>query len=157
MHHVDIARESIETSGALSVFHAAVDELARRYGPGADDRAEMLPQLHEPDGFFLVARVATHLAGGVGVRPIGEATRRLGEVKRLWVRPDLRRHGVAEALMSAVVEEAAHDGFHELFLETGDRQPEAHALYLKIGWTPVDEFPEGAYTHPGAFRFNKTL
>lgn len=156
MQHVEITREPIETSGALSIFHAAVDELARRYGPGADDRAEMLPQLQEPEGFFLVARLATHLAGGVGLRPIGETTRRLGEVKRLWVRPDLRRHGVAESLMTAVVEEAARDGFREIFLETGDRQPEAHALYLKIGWTPVDEFPDGASSHPGAYRFKKT-
>ncbi|HQU00504.1 MAG TPA: GNAT family N-acetyltransferase [Acidimicrobiales bacterium] len=157
MHNVDIAREAIETSGALSIFYAAVDELARRYGPGADDRAELLPQLQEPQGFFLVARDEGHLAGGVGLRPIGETTRRLGEVKRLWVRPDLRRRGVADALMSAVVNEAARDGFSELFLETGDRQPEAHALYLKIGWTPIDEFPDGAYSHPGAFRFQRML
>ena len=157
MQNVDIARESIETSGALSVFHAAVDELARRYGPGADDRAEMLPQLREPEGFFLVARVATHLAGGVGLRAIGEGSRRFGEVKRLWVRPDLRRQGVAEALMAAVVNEAVREGFREVFLETGDRQPEAHALYVKTGWRAIDEFPDGTYSHPGAYRFKKTL
>ena len=157
MQNVEIARESIETSGALSIFHAAVDELARRYGPGADDRAEMLSQLQEPEGFFLVARVATHLAGGVGLRPIGEPSRRLGEVKRLWVRPDLRRQGVAEALMTAVVDEARRGGFREVYLETGDRQPEAHALYVKTGWTAIDEFPDGAYSHPGAYRFKKVL
>jgi ribosomal protein S18 acetylase RimI-like enzyme len=152
-----ITQESIDKSGALSVFHAAVDELARRYGPGADDRAEMVSDLREPDGFFLVARVATHLAGGVGVRPIGDPALHVGEIKRLWIRPDLRRQGLAEALMDEALVVAQARGFREIYLETGDRQPEAQAFYVKTGWQPIDDFPTGAYSHGGAFRFKKAL
>ena len=152
-----VNEEPIESSGALSVFHAAVDELVRRYGGGSDDRQQLIAELTPPRGFFLVARDARHLAGGVGVRAIGDPGMHLGEVKRLWVRPDLRRTGIASTLMSAVLEHARARGYLRLYLETGPAQPEALAFYPRTGWTPIEEFPPGAYSHPGASRFFRDL
>lgn len=149
--------EPLDFSGALSLFHAAVDELARRYGPGADDRASMIDDLREPGGFFLVARREGHLVGGVGVRTLGDPAQGRGEIKRLWVRPDQRRTGVAVALMHAALVEARRRHLREIYLETGDRQPEARSFYDATGWTPIDDFPDGAVSHPGAFRYMKTL
>ena len=149
--------ESIDSHGASSLYHAAIDELERRYG-GVDDGPVMVAdELRPPRGLFLVARVESDLAGGVGLRPIGVATEHLGEVKRLWVRPDLRRRGIAEALMAKVLERARGLGYARLYLETGFAQPEALAFYEKIGWSPVEEFPEGAFTHDGAHRFTTAL
>jgi hypothetical protein len=48
-------------------------------------------------------------------------------------------------------------GYAQLYLETGPAQPEAVAFYPKHGWTPVEFFPEGAYTHESAYRFTKVL
>lgn len=149
--------ELITSSGALSVFHAAIDELSRRYG-GSDEEFHL--QVHEltpPRGIFLVARVNGHPIGGVGVRSIGDHALLLGEVKRLWVRPDQRRHGVAAKLMSAIEERSRQSGYLQLYLETGYAQPEAVALYQKLGWTPVEEFPADAFSYPTAFRFTKVL
>ena len=141
----------------MSLIYAAVDELERRYG-AADDAAHLdYDELGPPRGLFLVARDDGYLAGGVGVRPIGEPSAMCGEVKRLWVRPDLRRHGVAKALMDAAVDRARAIGYRRLYLETGPAQPEAQAFYPRIGWEPVAEFPPGAYTHPGASRFALSL
>ncbi len=149
--------ESITTSGAASVLHAAVDELERRYGQ-SDDSAHLRPdELAPPDGAFLVARLSGHLAGGVGIRRLGDTDRHLAEVKRLWVRPDLRRTGVATALMTAVEQRARELGYHQLYLETGRAQPEALAFYPRSGWTRVDSFPPGAFTHELATRFTKIL
>jgi len=144
-------------SGAQSVLFAAVDELERRYGSSDETFHFVNTELLPPTGFFLLARDDGHLLGGVGVRAIGEASTHLGEVKRLWVRPDARRTGVAELLMREVVNVARTKGFTQLYLETGPAQPEAVALYHKLQWTPVEEFPEGAFTHPSAFRFTRVL
>ena len=149
--------ELITTSGALSVFKAAVDELNRRYGAIDDDTQMNIDELLPPTGVFLVARSEGHLCGGVGLRQIAEPERKLAEVKRLWVRPDLRRSGVAAQLMDEVERRARAMGYAQLYLETGPAQPEAIAFYPKHGWTRVELFPEGAYTHESAHRFTKIL
>jgi len=69
----------------------------------------------------------------------------------------LRRSGVAAALMDTIEDRARMAGYVQLFLETGDAQPEAQALYAKLSWEPVDDFPEGAFSHPQAMRFTKML
>jgi GNAT superfamily N-acetyltransferase len=154
---VSVREESITTSGAASVLLAAVDELERRYGQADDDAHLHTDELAPPEGTFLVARVAGHLAGGVGIRRIGDADQRLAEVKRLWVRPDLRRTGVATALMEAAERRARELGYRQLYLETGRAQPEALAFYPRTGWTRVETFPPGAFTHEMATRFTKIL
>jgi GNAT superfamily N-acetyltransferase len=149
--------EPITSSGALSVYHAALDELNRRYG-GSDEGFHLkVDELMPPRGLFLVARVDGHPAGGVGVRPISEPSLLLGEVKRLWVRPDQRRHGVGARLMNEVEIRAREVGYLQLYLETGYAQPEALELYQKSGWTPVDEFPPDASSYPLAYRYTKVL
>lgn len=152
-----ITDEPIDSSGALSVFHAAIDELNRRYG-GSDEATHLnLDELKGPLGFFLVAREDGHLAGCVGVRPISDPALFVGEIKRLWVRPDLRRSGVAYALMADAEERAKALGYRQLYLETGYAQPEAQAFYKKNDWQPVEEFPPGAWSYPDAFLFTKIL
>ena len=154
---IAITDEPVGASGPMSLIYAAVDELERRYGTADDGPHLTYDELGPPRGFFLVARLDGDLAGGVGLRPIGDPSVQLGEVKRLWVRPDLRQQGVAKALMDALVERARELHYRQLFLETGRAQPEAQALYPRIGWQPVDSFPLGTYTHPAASRFTLPL
>ncbi|HEY5265609.1 MAG TPA: GNAT family N-acetyltransferase [Acidimicrobiales bacterium] len=152
-----ISDEPITSSGALSVFHAAIDELNRRYGGSDEGMLLQLDELAAPRGIFLVARLDDHPIGGVGIRPIGETVSHLGEIKRLWVRPDQRQHGVGTQLMSDIEERAKSIGYRQLYLETGYAQPEAVALYAATGWIRVEDFPEGTWSHPGAYRFTKVL
>lgn len=154
---LSIEEEPIESSGAQSVYQSAIVELKRRYDAGDEFWQLDLTQFQVPPGFFLVARADTHPAGCVGMRVIGDPGLHLGEVKRLWVRPDLRRSGVAAALMAEVEARARAAGYLQLYLETGEAQPEAQALYPKLDWIAVDDFPPGAYSHPHAFRFTKVL
>ena len=153
-----ISEEPIDSSGALSVYYAAVDELDRRYGPSNDDGPRVgLDELKAPRGLFFVARRDGEPIGGVGVRPIGDPRDHLGEVKRLWVRSDARRAGLAAALMHRVEQRSSEVGFTRLYLETGFLQPEAKAFYDKHGWIPVEHYPEGVFSHRHAFRYYKAL
>jgi GNAT superfamily N-acetyltransferase len=153
-----IAAEPFGAPGPQSIVLAALDEFDRIYGEGNRGAHDLgCGDFDPPLGAYLVARVGGHLAGGVGIRPILDPARHLGEVKRLWVRPDLRRTGVAHALMAEAIERARALGHAILYLETGPRQPGARALYVQLGWEIVDAYPEGAHVHDTGTRFRLVL
>ncbi|HLK45889.1 MAG TPA: GNAT family N-acetyltransferase [Acidimicrobiales bacterium] len=153
-----IAAEPFAAPGPQSLVLAARDEFDRLYGVGGRGAHDLAPtDFDPPRGAYLVARVDGHLAGGVGVRPIVAPELRYAEVKRLWIRPDLRRSGLATRLMAAVEALAVELGYSTLFLETGPRQPGARALYDGLGWERIDAYPEGAHVHDEGTRFRRRL
>ncbi len=154
---VTVNAESIDSSGALAILYAASDELQQRYGGDGDNAHLNVDELRPPRGLFLVARFERHLVGGVGLRAIGEPKLHFAEVKRLWVRPDLRRGGVGLTLMNEIEIGARELGYVTLFLETGTAQPEALSLYASTGWTEIERYPVGVFSHPRAHRFKKNL
>ncbi|HVA52955.1 MAG TPA: GNAT family N-acetyltransferase [Acidimicrobiales bacterium] len=157
MSQLIVGDEPITSHGALSVYHAAVDELNRRY-EGSDEGSHLrTDELVPPHGLFLVARLDAHPVGGVGLRTISDPALLIGEIKRLWVRPDQRRRGVGARLMDEAEARARAMGFRRLYLETGYAQPEAVELYRRSNWNSVHEYPSGAYSYPGAYRFTKAL
>jgi GNAT superfamily N-acetyltransferase len=149
--------ELLTSHGALSVFHASIDELNRRYGGSEEDQHSHAAEFNPPLGAFVVARLDGHPIGGVGLRSISDPDLHVAEVKRLWVRPDKRRHGIGVMLMDAIEERARRLGYVRLFLESGYAQPEALELYRANGWEPVKEYPPGAHSYSLAERFTKLL
>lgn len=56
------------------------------------------------------------------------------EVKRMFVHPDSRKQGVAAKILTELENWALTLGFATCVLETGKKQPEAIALYQKVGY-----------------------
>lgn len=79
-------------------------------------------------------------AGPAGPAGLDAAT--TGELRRVFVHPDVRRAGVAAALVRALEAEARALGLRDLVLETGIRQPAALALYRSLATGRC--FPSGA-------------
>jgi GNAT superfamily N-acetyltransferase len=154
---ITVKPESIDTSGALALVHVASDELQQRYGGEGDNKHLIVDELRPPLGLFLVARHGRDLVGGVGLRSMSEPDLHFAEVKRLWVRPDLRREGIGLVLMNEIETHAKDLGYVTLFLETGPAQPEALSLYQSTGWTYVETYPDGVFCHPQSHRFSKDL
>jgi GNAT superfamily N-acetyltransferase len=154
---ITIDAESIDTSGALALVHAASDELQQRYGGEGDNKHLVVDELRPPLGLFLVARRDRELVGGVGLRAMSDPDRHFAEVKRLWVRPDLRRRGVGLALMDEIEIRARELGYETLYLESGPAQPEALALYESTGWTKIEHYPDDVFCHAQSHRFSKDL
>ncbi len=157
MSDLIIDDELITSHGALSVYHASIDELNRRYGGSEEDQHLHIEELMAPLGMFLVARQDGHPVGGVGLRPISDPALNIGEIKRLWVRPDLRRQGLGLQLMQEIEGRARQLGYRQLYLESGYAQPEALELYRSNDWITVAEYPPGAHSYPLATRFMKEL
>ena len=156
---VAVCREPAGEDGPRWVVAQAEAELVERYGNLTANELELTETMFDPpSGAFLVARAAARAEpiGGVGLRGVSTGT---AEVRRLWVDPAWRGHGVARALMAALEDDAGALGFGELELETGDRQPEAVALYTSAGWRQhaVDVDAEGRPVPARTIRFTKSL
>jgi len=92
-------------------------------------------------------RVFVARRDGVALGIAALATRHNGtaEVKRVFVDPAARGAGVAGSLLRAIEESALEQGIRVLQLETGEPQPEAIALYTKVGFQRIPRF--GQYTN----------
>jgi GNAT superfamily N-acetyltransferase len=116
------------------VARATPEERAARSGAFAIDPATM---------------VGVHLALDEDGTPVGHAAlRRLPvgdgvewELKRLVTLPTARGHGVGSLLVAAVEADAVARGAVRVVLQTGDQQPEAIALYEKLGYRPIPAYP----------------
>jgi GNAT superfamily N-acetyltransferase len=137
---------------AQHLIERVQQEYVVRYG-GRDaavvDPAEFSPPL----GRFLVAEVDGAPAGCGGWRAHGNA---VAELKRMYVEPAFRRQGIAALVLAELERSAVAAGHRHLLLNSGDRQPEALALYARAGYTPVAGY--GVYADsPGAVFLGKDL
>ena len=111
-------------------------ELSLRYGGSGDDTPIALTDFDPPDGRFFVAESGGELLGCAGWRAHGPDA----ELKRMFTAQSARGRGVARRLLAAIEESARADGRERVILETGDKQPEAIALYVSCGYQRIPDF-----------------
>ncbi len=97
------------------------------------------PEFLPPGGALLLAYAAGVPAGCVCLRTIGPGS---AEVKRLYVHPTHRRHGIGRRLAAAVVEQARAAGCDTLRLDSPTYMSDAHALYRALGFRKVRPYAE---------------
>lgn len=97
-----------------------------------------LPRLLAEDGRLVVARAGHDtLAGVAGLKTVGAG---VAEVKRMYVRPELRGRGTGRGLMTRLLEEAVGIGHRVVRLETASFMVEAQRLYRSLGFEETRPF-----------------
>lgn len=72
-----------------------------------------------------------------------------GEVKRMYVRPDLQGQGIAGRIIAKIEAMARAEGLSRLVLETGDRHPAAWRVYERAGFSrrgPFGDYPDSGFS-----------
>lgn len=98
-----------------------------------------------PDGAILLAEVDGTPVGVVAVKPLDEEG--VCEMKRLYVTPDVRGHGIGRRLARAILEIAKDLGYEVMRLDTVASMIPARTLYRSLGFeergpyyhNPLDE------------------
>jgi putative acetyltransferase len=88
--------------------------------------------------FFIVARLDGVAVGCVAMVKCGDYV----EVKRLFVSPDGRGHGIGRGLMENFHLRAEAIDIPRVRLETGDKLAEAVKLYRSLGYVEIGPFGE---------------
>jgi GNAT superfamily N-acetyltransferase len=129
---------SLETDLCFQNFQQEIDSLPGEYSP--------------PRGRLLLARPVypkrritpprpigwePSFAGCVGLRPLDGP---ICEMKRLYVRPECRGHGLGCDLVQTVIAVARQVGYTTMRLDTLDSMKKAQALYRSLGFKPIEPY-----------------
>jgi len=128
---------------AQRLVEAVQGEYVARYG-GRDDTPLDPSAFADPTGALYVGYLdgAPVVSGALRFRDDVEAlgVRRTAEVKRMYVVPAARGQGLARRMLAHLESAAMEAGCAVVILETGERQPEAIALYTSAGYQTIPGF-----------------
>lgn len=134
----------------LSSVSAVDAELTETFYPAPKYTALMdtLETLHaRPRGIILLAELDGQPVGCGMSHALFPDT---SEIKRVYVAPHARGHGIARKLVTALVDQARTDGFDRVVLDTSVSLGPARALYASMGFDergPYQDIPAAALPH----------
>lgn len=120
------------------------EEMSERYADRISARVDRQAEAEEAlavEGDEVDHVAVAYTSGGT---PVGHAAlRRRGpdmELKRMYVTPESRGHGIARLLLDDIERAARESGAERVVLHTGDRQPDAVRLYERAGYRSIAVF-----------------
>ncbi|HEX8841126.1 MAG TPA: GNAT family N-acetyltransferase, partial [Sphingomicrobium sp.] len=122
-------------------------ELSQRFDSGFDPEQSLAPTLDDfqpPRGTFLVMRLHGRPVACGGFKPEESGA---AYIKRMWVSPDARGHGLGRCLLQELEERALSLGYRKIRLETEKSLLEAQQLYRSFGYREVPPFNDELYAH----------
>ena len=152
MNAITITPERPDTPGARQLLSELDGYLLGLPYPAESRHAFPVEKLLREQVAFFVTRYDNELAGCGGIKFHGD----YGEVKRMYVRPSHRGHGLGKAMLDHLAGCAQQQGLELLRLETGIYQVEAIGLYERYGFQRRAPFSEYK-VDPMSLYFEKAL
>jgi ribosomal protein S18 acetylase RimI-like enzyme len=144
---VEITAMDPQDSNAQWCLDRYFDELGSRFPGGYDrgvDAASDLDDFRPPKGGILVAALFGEPVGCGAIRTFAP---RIGEIKRLWVSPEVRGLGVGRKLLEALERAARKRKMKAVRLDTHESLTEAQHLYRNSGYREIARFNDNLYAH----------
>ncbi|WP_207497122.1 GNAT family N-acetyltransferase [Aridibaculum aurantiacum] len=123
---------------SFQTFDSELAEPLKKYGP--------------PHGSLFIAFLNGDAAGCIALQQLDE---QVCEMKRMYVRPSFRKHGIGEALVQVILQDATAKHYHRMVLDTLQRLVAAIRLYRKFGFTETTAYYDNPL--PGVVYMHKDL
>lgn len=128
-NYLDKIRELFKEYANSLSFDLSLDDFEQ-------DLANIPGKYTPPDGNIFLCSYEKQIAGCVALRSINSY---IGEMKRLYVRPEFRGKGIGKTLILLIIKEATKNGYTKLFLHTLAEMKTPIALYHKLGFQKIDD------------------
>lgn len=138
----EIRRVGYDHPDAQALVAEVQQMYAERYGSIDTDPTDPV-MFVPPAGAFFVGYLGGVPAATGGWRASDErlpGASRVAEIKRMYVVARHQRRGLARRMLAHLEADARATGIDGLILSTGQRQPEAIALYLSSGYCEIAPF-----------------
>lgn len=137
--HTNAAIRFKRTGSANTDFRDLVVLLDRELADRDGDEYAFYSQFNQLDDIGqVVVCYVNDLPAGCGAFKAYDETR--VEIKRMFVQPEYRGHGIGHGILKALESWAATLHYSGCILETGKKQPEAIRLYEKAGYNLVKNY-----------------
>lgn len=133
---------SADAERCLQRYYA---ELAARFPGGFELHADHAPAAEEfapPAGCMLVVRLFGEPVGCGGIRTLEPG---VGEIKRMWISPEVRGMGVGRRLLAVLEEVARARKLRTVRLDTHGSLAEALGLYRAAGYREIPRYNDNRY------------
>jgi putative acetyltransferase len=133
-----ITEHPIDSEEAKLLIQELDTELYQHYPAHSVHRVNV-EEFIKARGRFFIVKIDGERVGCGALRPIDTSS---AEIKRLYVRKAFRGKGISRSILNHLESLARELGVSQLMVETGDRQPEAQALFRSNGYQQIEPFGE---------------
>ena len=134
-----------QSEHALWAMTEYFNELDRRFPNGFDPGDTLTADaasMRAPDGTFLIAHSDGAPVACGGVKSVDAVT---GEIKRMWVHPDMRGTGIGKRLLDELERQSRALGHRRVVLDTNVTLLEAIAMYERAGYSAIGRYNDNPY------------
>lgn len=96
-----------------------------------------LEKFMPPKGCLLLGYVEDQPMGIACLKALMDS---IGEIKRMYVRPEARNRGLGRALLNQLLEEAGQIGYERVRLDSARFMTSAHELYRSAGFHEIEAY-----------------
>lgn len=142
---IEIAQEDPGSADAVLCLDRYFAEIDARFAGGFDRSrggAAELDGFVAPRGCLLLARLHGEPVGCGALRLLGPGT---GEIKRMWISPEVRGLGFGRRLLAELERAARRRRMHTIRLDTNGALVEALHLYRSAGYREIKRFNDNPY------------
>jgi putative acetyltransferase len=137
------SREDVQQARGLFEEYAAWLGFSLCFQNFDKELAQLPGDYAPPNGRLFLAVENEQVAGCVALRKIGKG---IGEMKRLYVRPEFRGKGLGRLLTETIIKRAREAGYQRLRLDTlPGRMDQAIAMYRSLGFKDIERYYNNPY------------
>jgi GNAT superfamily N-acetyltransferase len=117
----------------------AISILGQSIRDYAEISVDELTSYKPPEGIFYILQIKDRIIGMGAFRKLHD---NIGEVKRMYIKPEFRGKGFGKALLNKLLDVGKQFGCSRILLDTGGFMTVAQHVYRSAGFREIKKYPE---------------